>query len=116
MESNQRGSERSDELRRAVDRLVARVNHWQPNRWSRPTADETMSRADCVHALAQRFADAAAEAEGRPPRRVPRLTNDLALVDQVRVLAADVLAAGDVRPEVLADLLARVRATAAALD
>ncbi|HEY7177074.1 MAG TPA: hypothetical protein VH442_19340 [Micromonosporaceae bacterium] len=116
MEPDQRASERADELRRAVDRLVARINHWQPNRWSRPTADDTMSRAECVHGLAQRLADAAAEAEGRSPRPVPRLTNDLALVDQLRVLAADVLAAGDVRSEVLADLLARVRATAAALD
>ena len=114
--TDQVATERADELRRAVDRLVARVAHWQPNRWTRPTADGTMSRADCVHALAQRFGDAAARAEGRPPRHVPRLDNDLALVDQLRVLAADVLAVGDVRSELLAELLERVRITAAALD
>jgi hypothetical protein len=47
------------ELRIAVDRLVARVAHWTPTRWAKD------SRAESVHALAQRLADAAAELAGR---------------------------------------------------
>jgi len=77
--------------------------------------DGTMTRAARVHLLAQRLADAAAAAEGAPARRVPRLENDLALPDQVRVLAGDLLAVGDLRPAVLASMLSEVRATAAAL-
>jgi hypothetical protein len=104
------------DLRVAIDRLIDRVRHWQPGRWSRPTADGAMSRADRVHLLTQRLADAAADAERRPRRTVPRLGSVLALPDQVRVLAADVLAAGDAPPAALAALVAEVRSTAAALD
>ncbi len=66
--------------------------------------------------LAQRLADAAADAEGAPRRLVPRLDNDLALPDQLRALTADVLAAGDARPDALVALLAGVQETDAALD
>jgi hypothetical protein len=46
-----------------------------------------------VHALVQRLADLSADTEREPRRPVPRLDNDLALIDQVRVLVADVLSA-----------------------
>lgn len=100
-------------LQDAVDRLVARVLHWTPTRWGRPAASGDGSRADAVYALTQDLADAAADLEGRPRRRVPRLANDLALPDQLRVLTADVLAAGRPPP---AALTRRVRDTAAAID
>jgi hypothetical protein len=46
-----------------------------------------------MHALLQRLADLAADAEGQPRRPVPRLDNVLALPDQLRVIAADLTAA-----------------------
>jgi hypothetical protein len=104
------------DLQRAVDRLVGRVAHWTPSRWAKPASDVDMSRAERVHGLVQRLADAAADAEGLPRRAVPRLDNDLALTDQLRVVTADVLAASVARPEVLADLASAVRATSSALD
>ena len=107
--------ERAD-LQRAIDRLVGRVRHWQPGRWARPASDGGMSRADRVQALAQRLADAAADAERRERRPVPHLDNVLALPDQLRVLAADLLAAGDLPSDVLVGLIAEVRSTAAAVE
>jgi hypothetical protein len=80
------------ELTRAVDRLVDQVGHWTPSRWAASTSSGEGSRADRVHALAQRLADLEAAASGRPDRPVPRLDNDLALPDQVRVVALDLLA------------------------
>jgi hypothetical protein len=109
-------AESAEQLRRAIDRLVGRVRHWTPNRWARTVPDGTMTRAARVHLLAQRLADAAAAAEGEPARRVPRLENDLALPDQVRVLAGDLLAVVEPRSAMLASMLTEVRATAAALD
>jgi hypothetical protein len=50
---------------------------------------EGSTRADLMFRLVQRLADLAAEAEGRACRPVPRLDNDLALVDQVRVMVLD---------------------------
>ncbi len=47
-----------------------------------------------MHELIQRLADRTADAEGEPRRAVPRPTNDLALPDQLRVIAADAMAAG----------------------
>ncbi len=70
----------------AVDRLLHQVGHWEQPRWS------ANSRADAVHALAQRLADLAAAAEGRAPRPVPR-DGDLTLPDQVRVMRDDLIAA-----------------------
>ncbi len=70
-----------------------------------------MTRADVVHGLVQRLADVVAEAESRPVRAVPRLENDLALPDQVRVMVADLRRAGavaDVLHAAAADLDATV--------
>jgi len=91
-------SEAADAFLGAVGRLVNRVGHWTPPRWAASSASGPGSRADVVYALVQRLADAAADAEGRPRRRVPRLDNDLALPDQLRVLAADLLAADPAEP------------------
>jgi hypothetical protein len=99
----------SDQLVRAVDRLVDHVGHWSPPRWSAtgPAGDRT--RAEVVHELAQRLADLEAGATGRSVRPVPRLTNDLALPDQVRVVTLDLLRSG-AGPAVLAAALDAVTA------
>jgi hypothetical protein len=99
-------------LELAVSRLVDQVAHWTPARWSKPAASVAGTRAEAVHALVQRLADAAAGAEGQPRRPVPRLTNDLALPDQLRVVTADLLAAAPSGHEQLAEV---VRATAKSL-
>lgn len=82
------------ELSRAVELLVRQVGHWQAPRWAAPAAAGNVGRAEAVHKLVQEIANLAADAEGEPRRRVPRLDNDLALPDQLRVVAADLLAAG----------------------
>ena len=92
------------EFIRAVQRLLDRTSHWTPARWAQ------RGRADVVHGLVQRLADAGEEAEGRPSRPVPRLASDLALTDQLRVVAADLLAAGAKAPALSAATEA-VRAT-----
>ncbi len=46
-----------------------------------------------MYGLIQRFADWAADLEGQPRRVVPRLDTDLALPDQLRVVATDLVAA-----------------------
>jgi hypothetical protein len=110
----------TERLSRAVDRLVAQVAHWQPDRWTggpdessgraeagRP--DVGGSRADRVFALVQRLADRCADAEGRPPMAVPRL-GDLVLPDQLRVVARDLRMAGGAA-EVSADDVDGVRRT-----
>jgi hypothetical protein len=83
----------ADELVRAVDRLVDHIGQWAPSRWTAPAASGAGTRADVVHALAQRLADLEASVTGRPGRALPRLDNDLVLPDQVRVTARDLLAA-----------------------
>ncbi|MDT5036961.1 MAG: hypothetical protein QOE03_2146 [Micromonosporaceae bacterium] len=102
----------TDEFHRAVDRLVNRVAHWTPSRWaaSSVSGSDAPSRADVMHALVQRLADAAADAQRRPRRPVPRLDNDLALPDQLRVIAADLVAA-EPDPSRLAELAGVIRAT-----
>jgi hypothetical protein len=114
------------QLARAVDRLVNHVGHWSPGRWaarSRAGAAEpgfgagepgfgagdhgqrrSAGAAEVVHALAQRLADLEAEATGRPGYVVPWLDNALALPDQVRVMALDLVWAKPA-PEVLAAAL-----------
>jgi len=72
-----------DAVRRELELLRNTVSHWGPRRWE--------GRAARVHALVQRIADLTAAAEGEPPRRVPRLDNDLALPDQLRVVVADLV-------------------------
>ena len=84
----------SADLASAVARLVNRVSHWTPPRWA-ASSRSGRSRAEVVYELVQQIADRAADAEGEPRRVVPRLGNDLALPDQLRVVAADLLAAGD---------------------
>jgi hypothetical protein len=83
-----------EEVARAVRRMVGRTSHWTAARWEVPVLPDGGSRADLVHALVQEIADMAAAAEGQPCRRVPRLDNDLALPDQLRVVSADLVAAG----------------------
>ena len=73
-------------FRSSVDRLLHQIAHWEQSRWT------AHGRADAVHALVQRLADRAADAEGRPRRPVPR-GSDLILPDQLRVMADDLLAA-----------------------
>ena len=72
---------------------MARVGHWDPDRWTKP-ARAGRSRADVVFDLVQSLGELSRRAEALPPRPVPRLDNDLALPDQVRVIAADLLVAG----------------------
>ncbi|MBO4208839.1 hypothetical protein [Micromonospora echinofusca] len=103
-----------DELTRAVDLLVRQVGHWQGPRWGAAASTGNTSRAALVHRLVQEIANRAADAEGRPRRTVPRLDNDLALPDQLRVVSADLVAAG-APAAVLADAAAEVTATRHAL-
>ena len=102
-------------MRAAADRLVRRVEHWTAARWAQPSADSSAhSRADEVHALVQRLADLVAGVEGRPVQPVPRLANDLALPDQLRVMVADLALAG--APEEVARTAAGdIEATSASL-
>jgi len=88
------------EFERVAARLVDQLSHWTPPRWAASSASGD-SRARVVHALVQQVADLAADAEGQPRRPVPRPATDLSLPDQLRVVAADLLAAGP-EPAVLA--------------
>jgi hypothetical protein len=105
----------------AAARFLARVSHWNPDRWSRPgKAKRSPSRGALVHGLVQQIADAAADTEGQPRRPVPRLDNDLVLPDQIRVLVADLLSASAHRPTAaarqrLADTTVAIDAAADAL-
>ncbi|QKW12160.1 MULTISPECIES: hypothetical protein [unclassified Micromonospora] len=103
-----------DEVGRGVELLVRQVGHWQHPRWAATASRGDVSRADLVHRLVQEIADLAADAEGQPRRTVPRLGNDLVLPDQLRVVAADLLAAGPTE-QVLARAAAEVAATRTAL-
>jgi hypothetical protein len=103
----------ADELRRQVDLLIRQVGHWGPARWGIAAQRGGASRADLVYSLVQRLADLGAPAGLGGRRPVPRLDNDLALPDQVRVVAADLAAHGG-DPAVLA-AAAAVAATRAAL-
>jgi hypothetical protein len=106
-------------VRAAANRLISRVEHWTAKRWSVPAGGAAgpdgvgPTRAETVHGLVQRLADLAADIEGRAPQRVPRLANDLALPDQVRVMVADLqYVASDV---VLRAAAADIEATSAQL-
>jgi hypothetical protein len=102
------------ELDRAVQLLVRQVGHWQQPRWSAPAEGGNVSRADLVHKLVQEIANLGADVEGEPRREVPRLPSDLALPDQLRVVAADLIAAGAPEP-VLARAAAAIAATRSTL-
>ena len=75
-------------LAREAASLVERLRLWTPARWA-AAAPVLGTRADVVHHLAQRLADAAADVEGTPRRPLPRLDSDLALPDQLAVTADD---------------------------
>jgi len=92
------------QLVHAMDQLTDHVGHWTPARWAQPSSVAGRSRADIVYALAQRLADLEASATGRSTRPVPRLDNDLALPDQVRVMVLDLLRA-EAGPVFLAEAL-----------
>ncbi|WP_433117794.1 hypothetical protein [Micromonospora sp. CA-246542] len=102
------------ELEQAVRSLVGQVGHWEQPRWAATATTGNVPRADLVHRLVQEVANLAADAEGQPRRTVPRLDNDLALPDQLRVVTADLLATG-ADAEVLARAAAEVTATRNAL-
>ncbi|MFC0508076.1 hypothetical protein [Micromonospora costi] len=102
------------ELERAVQLLVRQVGHWEQPRWAATATGGNAARGDVVHRLVQEIANLAADAEGEPRRTVPRLANDLALPDQLRVVAADLVAAG-AAPDVLTRAAAEVTATRSAL-
>ncbi|MDG4779252.1 hypothetical protein O7614_06285 [Micromonospora sp. WMMD961] len=102
------------ELDQVVRLLVRQIGHWEQPRWAAAATTGNVSRADLVHRLVQEIANLAADAEGEPRRTVPRLDNDLALPDQLRVVTADLLAAG-AGDEVLTRAAAEVTATRSAL-
>ncbi len=79
-------------LRREAASLVERLRLWTPSRWA-AAAPVLGTRADVVHHLAQRLADAAADLEGGPRRALPRLDSDLGLPDQLAVTADDLVRA-----------------------
>jgi hypothetical protein len=99
-----------EELSRAVDLLTRQVGHWEAPRCGAPATTGNIARADLMHHLVQRIANLDADAEGEPRRDVPRLDNDLALPDQLRVVTADLAAAG-APAEVLAEAVTEVNAT-----
>ena len=84
----------TEELTRLIDLLARQVGHWTKARWAASTEPGGSTRAEVVHALVQRLADLAAAAEGEPRREVPRLENEVALADQLRVVTADLVEAG----------------------
>ncbi|MEV0457223.1 hypothetical protein [Catellatospora methionotrophica] len=73
-----------EQLTRAVDLLANQVGHWTPARWR--------DQGEPLHKLIQRLADQAADLSGAPRRDVPRLS-DLALPDQLKVVATELAAA-----------------------
>jgi hypothetical protein len=105
------------ELAQLTRRLVAGTAHWSPAAWAAritpvaaaasgpgaastepgtsavPRPADRPSRADVLHGLVQQLADLGAEVESRPSQPVPRLANDLALPDPLRVMATDLIAA-----------------------
>ena len=92
---------------------MARVGHWTPARWAAAGAAGAPARADVMYGLVQPLADLAADAEDRPRRPVPRLDNDLALPDQLRVMVADLLIAAP--PADPAQAASALESTAASL-
>lgn len=80
-------------LRRESRSLVQRLRLWTPARWA-AAAPPFGTRADLVHHLAQALAGLAADAEGLPPRPLPRLDSDLGLPDQLAVTSDDLVRAG----------------------
>ncbi|GAA2612395.1 hypothetical protein GCM10010399_49070 [Dactylosporangium fulvum] len=102
-----------DQLGAAVRKLVGQVAHWTPSRWAASSMSGP-ARSDLVHDVIQWLADRSAEAEGRPAVQVPRLDNDLALPDQLRVIAADLSRFGS--PDDVAQAADRVNSLRHALS
>ncbi|MEQ4305926.1 hypothetical protein ABNF97_31840 [Plantactinospora sp. B6F1] len=88
----------AESLVHQLDLLVRQVGHWTQPRWAAPSPSGGPIPADLVHRLVQHLADLAADAAGESRRPVPRLANDLALPDQLRVVVADLVAAGPPAP------------------
>jgi hypothetical protein len=80
-------------LDRELGRVVTRLRGLSLERLQRPD-DAGVSPASRTHDCAQRLADLAADAAGRPRRPVPGLAAH-ASADQLTVVAHDVLAEGD---------------------
>jgi hypothetical protein len=79
---------------REAQRVADQVTHWTPARWRVTVPGEAgIDRATAMHRLIQTLADLCARLERRPARVVPRLPHDVALPDQLRVIAADLAAA-----------------------
>jgi hypothetical protein len=102
-------------LRRECHLLAERVRDWTPARW-RAAAGRGYSRSDRMWALVHRLGEWGRRAgDGAPPQAVPARLGDHALVDQLRVMAADLLAAPGVAT-VAAQALADVLRTRTLLD
>ena len=82
------------ELTRLVEMLARQTSQWTPARWSAVAEPGTPSRAELVYGLIQRIADLAAEVEGQHRREIPPMESPLLLIDQLRVMAADLILAG----------------------
>jgi hypothetical protein len=80
-------------LRRESRSLVQRLRLWTPARYA-AAAPPFPTRGALVHHLAQALADAAADLERAPRRRLPRLDTDLVLADQLAVCSDDLVRAG----------------------
>jgi hypothetical protein len=98
----------------SVDRLLNQVGHWEQSRWwthlpPSVVGSALTTKGDRLYVLIQHLADLGADAERRPQRPVPRLT-DLVLPDQLRVMADDLLAADP--PEATLKLAAEETAAA----
>ncbi len=87
-------------LAREAASFVARLRLFTPARWA-AAAPVLGSRADVVHHLCRRLAEAAGEAPGP----VPRLDADLALPDQLAVTADDLVRTGRDSAAAVAHLL-----------
>lgn len=92
----------TDLLDREARSLVQRLRVWTPTRWA-AVAVPGLTRADLVHHLAQSLADV----EGSAPVRLPRLEADLALPDQLAVVADDLVRSGP-HPDVAAGAVAHL--------
>lgn len=77
----------------ATQRFHGDVSRWPRSRWTTASASGHR-KSDVAHTLVQRVADLAARAEGQPYRAVPHLDGDSTVVDQLKVVVADLLAAG----------------------
>jgi hypothetical protein len=84
----------ADELGAVAADLVRRLRNWSRRSWVAAAVGRAGTRADAVHACAQRLADIAAHAERRIARPLPR-HSDLALPDQLAVLTDDIRRTAD---------------------